>query len=334
MLHACNNLCTEDILNHASKYFYASKYFALYPVRIAALPPHPFCGFSAKYRLTKKKARAILGILWISAGALALPWLFVIELSHGDEGRPAADADDLCIENWPRGMDGNAYFILVDLLLFYLLPLGTIGLGYFFICLSIWNGRRQLASSLTLPTVELRRQRTNLGTLRKLTLVVASFTLSWLPFYSLLLRLRFGSSSVITGSAEESSLDLALAMAQLLGASNYCLNPILYTFLNARFRRALRALFQGHECKKQPMTAGYGRVNVPTNRGHIEIQILACNIPSSDFDVTPKGVNIFKWGTNAGVSDDNVWKCTLVWFLVSFIIPLVYVGSLVARRKL
>ena len=193
-------------------------------------------------------------------------------------------------------MDENSYFILVDLTLFYLLPLFTIGLCYFFIWLRIWNG--QPPDDLTLPTLErLRQIRTNLSALRKLTIVVAAFAISWLPLYSMWLRLRLGPS-VMRGSAEEASLDLALAMTQLLGASNYCLNPTLYYILNTKFRRALLELFRGHDSKKKPVPH-YGRLNELTSGRCMQMQIPAWNTPPSDCDdVAPKDENVFKLGTN------------------------------------
>ena len=111
---------------------------------------------------------------------------------------------------------------------------------------------------------------------------------------------------MIRGSAEEVSLDLALAMAQLLGASNDCLSPTLYYILNAKFRRALLELLRCHDSKKKPVPH-YGKRNELTGGGCVQTQMPACNNPPSDCDVAPKEENVFKLGTtNAGRGVDGV----------------------------
>ena len=89
-------------------------------------------------------------------------------------------------------------------------------------------------------------QRVKVSVLKMLIFVVTSFTISWLPLYAIFLRLKLGPN-VEDGSVEESVLDLALPIAQWLGSSNSCVNPILYAFFNFKFRQAPVALFRGHE---------------------------------------------------------------------------------------
>ena len=221
----------------------------------------------------------IIGMIWMWAAALALPWLLFFDLSHADEKHPTVL---FCVESWPQGMSGNAYFIFVNLVLFYLFPLGIISLCYFFIWLRVW--RRQLPDDSAVSRVELMHQRAKVSVLKMLIFVVAVFTISWLPLYSIFLRLKLGTG-VIEGSAEESVLDLALPIAQWLGASNSCINPILYAFFNVKFRRALVTLFRGYEWTRQP-TPHSEKPNVMILRKHLQNQIHACKIQSSDYDVT------------------------------------------------
>ena len=232
-----------------------------------------------QFKITKKKARVIIGIIWIWAGTLALPWLLFFDLTNADEGRPSLV---FCVENWPRGMSGSAYFVLVNLVLFYLLPLGIISLCYYFIWLRVW--RRQVPDDSAVSRVELMHQRAKVSVLKMLIFVVASFTISWLPLYAIFIRLKLGPH-VMEGSIEESVLDLALPIAQWLGASNSCVNPMLYAFLNVKFRQALVALFRGHKWTRQP-TLHFQKPKLQTLRQHLQQQANASTGKSSDCDIT------------------------------------------------
>ena len=218
-------------------------------------------------------------MIWTWAAVLALPWLLFFDLSHADEEQPSLV---FCVENWPWEMNGNVYFTLVNFVLFYVLPLGIISLCYFFIWLRVW--RRQLPDDSAVSRVELMHQRAKVSVLKTLIFVVALFTVSWLPLYAIFLRLKLGPG-VVEGSVEESVLDLALPIAQWLGSSNSCVNPILYAFFNVKFRRALVTLFRGHEWTRQP--TGQSEIpNVRTLRQHLQRQMHACKLKSSDCEVT------------------------------------------------
>ena len=90
-------------------------------------------------QITKKTAGVIIGMIWTWAGLLALPWLLFFDMTLADEGRPSLV---FCVESWPGDRNGNAYFIMANLILFYFLPLAIISLCYVCIWLRVW--RRQL----------------------------------------------------------------------------------------------------------------------------------------------------------------------------------------------
>ena len=191
-------MVTNSCMHKASFYVHPDRFLAIsFPLK-------------RQLQITKKKAQIVILILWIWAATLALPWLLFFDLSHADEVRPSLI---FCVESWPDGTDGNAYFVLANLLLFYLLPRGIISLCYFFIWLRVW--RRPLPDDSAVSRVELIHQRAKVSVLKMLIFVVALFTISWLPLHAIFLRLKFGPH-VIEGSVEESVLDLALPVAQWL----------------------------------------------------------------------------------------------------------------------
>lgn len=49
-------------------------------------------------------------------------------------------------------------------------------------------------------------------------------------------------------SSEEEFLQIATPIAQWLGASNSCINPLLYAFFNKKYRRGFAAIIRSRSC--------------------------------------------------------------------------------------
>ena len=70
--------------------------------------------------------------------------------------------------------------------------------------------------------------------IKMLLLVVVLFAMSWLPLYALFARLKLGSHPI--SEWEDQLIRTIAPMAQWLGSSNSCINPILYAFFNKKYR--------------------------------------------------------------------------------------------------
>lgn len=149
----------------------------------------------------------------------------------------------LCLEVWPPGLDGDLYFLLANLLFCYVVPTLLISLCYILIWVRVW--RRNIPTDTKDAQIERMQQKSKVKVVKMLVAVVILFVLSWLPLYAIFARIKLGGE--ITGWEEE-VLPIATPIAQWLGASNSCINPILYAFFNKKYRRGFMAILRSRKC--------------------------------------------------------------------------------------
>jgi hypothetical protein len=153
---------------------------------------------------------------------------------------------------------GDTYYAVAHLTLCYVLPLVIIAACYALICRQIWcrqipgsgeqgppnhhhrchhynNNRRRyngVGGRLNLHRAKIRA-------LRMLGVVVAAFALSWFPLYATFTRLKFAKSM---SEPEAEFWEMIMPVAQWLSSANSCVNPLLYHFLDPRFRSGFKQL--------------------------------------------------------------------------------------------
>uniref|UniRef100_A0A182TBN2 G-protein coupled receptors family 1 profile domain-containing protein n=1 Tax=Anopheles maculatus TaxID=74869 RepID=A0A182TBN2_9DIPT len=89
------------------------------------------------------------------------------------------------------------------------------------------------------------QQKSKIKVVKMLVVVVILFVLSWLPLYVIFARIKLGGA---LESSEEELLQIATPIAQWLGASNSCINPILYAFFNKKYRKGFAAIIRSRKC--------------------------------------------------------------------------------------
>ncbi|CAG7828248.1 unnamed protein product [Allacma fusca] len=192
--------------------------------------------------LTKGKARIIIVVIWCVACTMALPWALYFDLVSPEKDHPNVE---FCVENWPSQINEDLYFLIGNLLLCYIFPLGGISLCYLLIWVRVLRRHVPTDSADALQKVH---HKAKVGVLKMLVVVVMAFLLSWLPLYALFTRMKFGSP---LSPWEDNLVTIVRPIAQWLGSSNSCINPILYAYLNVKFRRAFQSL-QPQCCQPQP----------------------------------------------------------------------------------
>ncbi len=192
-----------------------------------------------KYQITKSRAKKIIFGIWTWSCIVALPWGLFFDTYQLDHDHPD---DDFCIEKWPdEYISWSKYYFLVgNFIICYMLPLGII-----FVCyMTIWCRvqRRPVPNDSNHKNMEMMHQKAKMAVLKMLLVVVLIFTLSWMPLYCITLREKFGPQPL--SDWEEDVISFIIPIAQWLGSFNSGINPVVYSFLNKKFRHGFHMIFK------------------------------------------------------------------------------------------
>ncbi|EDW85143.2 uncharacterized protein Dwil_GK12768 [Drosophila willistoni] len=199
-------------------------------------------------QMTKRRARIMIIGIWVIALVTTIPWLLFFDLVPAEEVFSGALATAytqpqyLCQEVWPPGTDGNLYFLLANLVACYLLPMSLITLCYVLIWIKV--STRSIPGESKDAQMDRMQQKSKVKVIKMLVAVVILFVLSWLPLYVIFARIKFGSD---ISQEEFEILKKVMPVAQWLGSSNSCINPILYS-VNKKYRRGFAAIIKSRSC--------------------------------------------------------------------------------------
>ncbi|KAH8357236.1 hypothetical protein KR084_011232 [Drosophila pseudotakahashii] len=199
-------------------------------------------------QMTKRRARIMIIGIWAIALVTTIPWLLFFDLVPAEEVFSDAlvsaysQPQFLCQEVWPPGTDGNLYFLLANLVACYLLPMSLITLCYVLIWIKV--STRSIPGESKDAQMDRMQQKSKVKVIKMLVAVVILFVLSWLPLYVIFARIKFGSD---ISQEEFEILKKVMPVAQWLGSSNSCINPILYS-VNKKYRRGFAAIIKSRSC--------------------------------------------------------------------------------------
>lgn len=152
-----------------------------------------------------------------------------------------------CQELWPSKAEEIAYYVAVDVIACYALPLVLIT-----IC-NIITWQTVAKASPMEPTGPQQEPQSNLRSLQRLkmlrvlklfTFLTFSFFVCWLPLYVVVARIKLFYTEDFSGTEwEQHLISLVLPIVQLLGSCNSCVNPVLYALLNQTFKESFQKAF-------------------------------------------------------------------------------------------
>lgn len=188
-----------------------------------------------RYRgISKSQAFKTISFIWLIALILTIPWAVVFEIVISDK-----DGLSYCNEVWENEFHGKMYFLFVHLIFCYGLPLVIISVSNAVVWCHVTNRKVPQESESAAMIVKRVHKRVRENARKMLGIVTFTFLISWFPLYIIVTRAKFASDM------SESELNLIrriMPFAQWLGSWNSCINPILYAFLNRKFREEFHSL--------------------------------------------------------------------------------------------
>uniref|UniRef100_A0A3B4GST2 Growth hormone secretagogue receptor type 1 n=1 Tax=Pundamilia nyererei TaxID=303518 RepID=A0A3B4GST2_9CICH len=198
---------------------------------------------TAKTVVTRRRTRAIIGCLWLSAAVSAAPVLVMVGVEDGggmdrssNEGRGGETDKRECRCTHFAISSGLLSAMMILSNLYFLVPLCILGVVYSLIGRTLW-----------LRPKSSRRDQSHRNTVKMLGVIVLAFVLCWLPFH------RLPSPQLDTYAPPDTHLYFLYYLSQyfnlvssVLFYLSAAINPLLYNLMSARYRHAVRSLIREH----------------------------------------------------------------------------------------
>uniref|UniRef100_H3CXY5 G-protein coupled receptors family 1 profile domain-containing protein n=1 Tax=Tetraodon nigroviridis TaxID=99883 RepID=H3CXY5_TETNG len=173
-------------------------------------------GTSSSLR-SRRNALAALCVIWTLSLVCSVPVAqHQVLVTH-----PRAPNSTFCWEEW-SGASKHSYKVSV-LLLGFLLPLLLISCCYIRVLFHLHKKMKNMSK---------KSERSKTKTAQTVLLLVAAFTICWMPHHIIAMWVEFGKFPL-----NDSSFVFRI-VSHCLSYGNSCVNPILYAFLSENFRRA------------------------------------------------------------------------------------------------
>lgn len=148
----------------------------------------------------------------------------------------------ICYPLFPSKTVDKGFFLGAMFLICYLVPLCFICVCYSLIGIKVW---RRSVAGLRGTKTERNIQRSKIRIVRMLIVVAVFFASSWLPLYSIRMRILFGPTMQWD---EKKVMGVLTPIAQWLGSANSCVNPFIYCYFSEQFRKGIIALLKSRSC--------------------------------------------------------------------------------------
>ncbi|XP_021930461.1 tachykinin-like peptides receptor 86C isoform X2 [Zootermopsis nevadensis] len=182
-----------------------------------------------QHRMSRRRARLALAVIWLASGLLAVPCLLY---STTMTKRYANDQRRIvCYMRWPDGSYPTSMteymYNLVFLGLTYLVPVTAMAVCYTLMGRELW-GSRSIGELTQRQSHSIKSKR---KVVRMFILVVSIFAFCWLPYHGYFIYAYHNNS--IAASSYVQHMYLAFYW---LAMSNAMVNPLIYYWMNNRFR--------------------------------------------------------------------------------------------------
>ncbi|XP_034488593.1 RYamide receptor isoform X2 [Drosophila innubila] len=177
-------------------------------------------------RITKRYAKFIIAGIWFIALATAFPIPVVSRLVVPKSPWHEKCEKYICREDWPEE-EQDYYYTVALFTLQFIVPLLVLIFTYTRIAIAVW-GKRPPGEAENSRDQRMARSKRKM--IKMMLTVVIVFTSCWLPFNILQLLLKDAEFAIWK------PLPYVWFAFHWLAMSHSCYNPIIYCYMNARFR--------------------------------------------------------------------------------------------------
>ncbi|XP_050562572.1 tachykinin-like peptides receptor 86C isoform X2 [Spodoptera frugiperda] len=183
-------------------------------------------------RMSKTCSLVMIACIWISGMLLAIPCLLY---STTKEYRSKGTLKTACLLSWPDGLPDVSYMDFVYQVLFFVVTyaIPMLGMTFFYSAMGkvLWGSGS--IGELTQRQVDSIRSKRKV--VKMFILVIVIFGICWLPYHCYFIYTHFNPSILYMKYVQHMYLGFYwLAMA------NAMVNPIIYYWMNAKFRTYFR----------------------------------------------------------------------------------------------
>ncbi|XP_012529922.1 tachykinin-like peptides receptor 99D isoform X1 [Monomorium pharaonis] len=190
-----------------------------------------------KPRMGKKATLCVAIIIWIIGAILSLPMLLFY--TTYTQNFANGEVRVVCYSDWPNtddnGLSYDEYlYNVIFMILTYFLPIGSMTFTYARVGLELW-GSQSIGEATARQLENIRSKR---RVVKMMIVVVVIFAVCWLPFH-----MYFIVTSYLPEITNEPYIQEVFLGIYWLAMSNSMYNPIIYCWMNTRFRRGFAQFF-------------------------------------------------------------------------------------------
>ncbi|KAL4706616.1 hypothetical protein ACJJTC_009028 [Scirpophaga incertulas] len=196
-----------------------------------------------KPRLERSAAKMIVTAVWIGALATAAPIPIVSQLQRPSLWHEVCHAD-ICTEQWSNAKQSEQYTCAL-LALQFALPLSALICTYMKIAHVVWGGRTPGEAETLRDT---RMQSSKRKMIKMMVTVVAVFIICWLPLNVFIVLWTMHEND--EQWAAWPGMPYVWFASHWLAMSHSCYNPIIYCYMNTKYRRGFKEVLAAWFCLK------------------------------------------------------------------------------------
>ncbi|KAK2588543.1 hypothetical protein KPH14_006322 [Odynerus spinipes] len=188
-------------------------------------------------RMGRRATLCVAVVIWIVGAILSFPMLLFY--TTYTQNFANGEVRVICYSDWPNRDDNGLSFQeylynVIFMILTYFLPIGSMTFTYARVGAELW-GSQSIGEATARQLENIRSKR---RVVKMMIVVVVIFAVCWLPFH-----VYFIVTSYLPDITNEPYIQEVFLGIYWLAMSNSMYNPIIYCWMNSRFRRGFAQFF-------------------------------------------------------------------------------------------